>query len=198
MYSQFHPWIRSELVNLLEQRIDMLITLLVTVGDKQEDQERWYQGVVRSVRKYSRQTFVIVNWDGMPDVKGWEGTRESTQQLLPSLYNKDNEGAWRMDVSVKLCEAYDSENDECVGSDNEIISYDNEMSEGEDNIDNSEEGLSDDSDSDDGNYRSSDKKTIFIFIFTEEIQIQDKKLRNIFRRCNNYIRLFLNECNILF
>ena len=68
----------------------------------------------------------------MPDVKGWEDSRESTQRLLPSLYNKDNEGAWRMDVNVELCEAYDSDNDDCDGSDNESSSDDNDMSE-EDN-----------------------------------------------------------------
>ena len=39
MYSQFQPWIRPELVNLMEQRIDLLSTLLLTVGDKQEQQE---------------------------------------------------------------------------------------------------------------------------------------------------------------
>ena len=71
MYSQLQPCIRLELVNLLEQRIDVLSTYLVTVGDKQENQERWFQGVVKSVVKYSSQPFVIVNWDGMPDVKGW-------------------------------------------------------------------------------------------------------------------------------
>ena len=54
----------------------------------------------------------------MPDVKGWEDRRESAQRLLPSLYNKDKEGAWRMDVNVELCEADDSDNDDCDGSDN--------------------------------------------------------------------------------
>ena len=72
MYSQLQPWIRPELVTLLEQRIDVLSTFLVTVRDKQKEQERLYQGVVKLVLKYSRQPFVIVNWDGMPDVKGWE------------------------------------------------------------------------------------------------------------------------------
>ena len=70
MYSQLQPCIRLELVNLLEQRIDVIITFLVTVGDKQEEQDRWCQGVVKSVLKYLRQPLVIANWDGMPDVKG--------------------------------------------------------------------------------------------------------------------------------
>ena len=60
------------MVNILEQRIDVLSTCLVNVGDKQEDQERWGHSVVKSVLNNSRQTFFIVNLDGMPGVKGWE------------------------------------------------------------------------------------------------------------------------------
>ena len=71
MYSQFQPWIRPELVNLLKQRIDVLSTFFMTVGYKQEEQERWCQGVMNSMLKDSRQPFVIVNWDVMTDVKGW-------------------------------------------------------------------------------------------------------------------------------
>ena len=93
----------------------------------------------------------------MPDVKGWEDSCESAQRLLPSMYNKDKEGAWRMYVNVELCEAYDSDNDDCDGYENESSSDDNEISEEEDDGDDCEEGLSDVSDSDDGNSRSSDK-----------------------------------------
>ena len=107
MYSQLQRWIRPELINLLEQSIDVLSTFLVTVGDKQEDQERWCQGVVKLVLKDSRQPFVIVDWDVMTDVKRWEDSRESSQQLFPSLYNKDKERSWRIDVDVELCEAYE-------------------------------------------------------------------------------------------
>ena len=157
MYSQLKPWISPELVNLLERRSDVLSTFLVTVGDKQEEQERWCQGVVKLVIKYLRQPFVIVNWDGMTDVKGWEDSRESAQQILPSMYNKDKEGAWRMDVNVELCEAYDSDKDNCDGSDNESNSDDNVMSEEEDNSDDIKEGLSDVSEGDDGNSISSEE-----------------------------------------
>ena len=88
--------------------------------------------------KDSRQPFVIVNWDGMPDVKGWEDSRESAQQRLTSLYNKDKEGSWRMDVNVELCEGYDSDNDGCDGSDDQSSSNDNGMSEEEEDSDDSE------------------------------------------------------------
>ena len=92
----------------------------------------------------------------MPDVKGWQDSRESDQQLLPSLYNKDKEEAWRMDVNVELCEDYDSDNDDCDVSDYESSSDGNEMSEEEDDSDDIEEVFSDVSESDDGNSRSSD------------------------------------------
>ena len=72
---------------------------------------------------------MIVKWDGIPDVEDWEDSRESAQRLLPSLYNKDKEGAWRMDVNVELCEARDSGNDDCDVYDNESSSDDNDMSE---------------------------------------------------------------------
>ena len=68
-----------------------------------------------------------------------------------------------MDVDVELSEAYDSDNDYCDGSDDESSSDDNDMSEEEDDSDDIEEGLSDVSESDDGNYRSSDEYTMIIF-----------------------------------
>ena len=157
MYSQLQPWISPELVNRLEHRIDVLSTFLVTVREKQEEQERWCQGVVKSVLKYSRQPSVIVNLDGMPDVKGWEDRCESAQRLLLSLYNKGKEGAWRMDVNFELCDDYDSDNDDCDGSDDRSSIYDNDISEEEDDSDDSEEVLSDVSESDDGNSINSDE-----------------------------------------
>ena len=100
---------------------------------------------------------MIVNWGGLPDVKGWEDIRDSAQRLLTIIYNKDKEGAWRMNVNVELCEAYDSDNDDCDGYDNESIRGDNDMSEEDNDSDYSEEGLSDVSERDDGNSRNSDE-----------------------------------------
>ena len=62
-----------------------------------------------------------------------------------------------MDVNVELCDAYDSDNYDFDGSDYESIRDDNDISEEEDDSDNSEEVLSDVSESDNGNYRSSDE-----------------------------------------
>ena len=62
-----------------------------------------------------------------------------------------------MDINVELCEAYDSDNDDCDGSDDKISSDDNQMSEEEDDSDYREEVLSDVSESDDGNSTCSDQ-----------------------------------------
>ena len=62
-----------------------------------------------------------------------------------------------MDVNVELCDTYDSDNNDCDGSDDEINSDDNVMSWEEDDIDDREEGLSDVSESDNGNSISSDE-----------------------------------------
>ena len=60
-----------------------------------------------------------------------------------------------MDVNAELCESYESDNDDCDGSDNYSSSDENMMIEEQDNSDNSEEGLSDVSESDNGNFTCS-------------------------------------------
>ena len=62
-----------------------------------------------------------------------------------------------MDVNVELCEAYDSSNNYFDGYDDESDSDYNFMSEEEDASDDSEEGFSDVSESDDGNSISTDE-----------------------------------------
>ncbi len=39
-----------------------------------------------------------VHWDPIPDCTGWEMSQETNQILLPSKWNKDVNGAWRMDL----------------------------------------------------------------------------------------------------
>ena len=63
----------------------------------------------------------------------------------------DKEGAWRIDLNCELCKAYDSDNDDCDGSDDDSSNDDNVMSEEQDDSDDSEERLSDVSESDEGN-----------------------------------------------
>ena len=62
----------------------------------------------------ARTLTVVVEWGGISDVEGWEEKRESTQVLKRHLWNKDKEGAWRIDIKVDLCEAYESDDDSQV------------------------------------------------------------------------------------
>ena len=57
-----------------------------------------------SVVEGSRDPAVEVEWDAMPDVAGFEDSQVSNQRLLPSLWNKDKDGGWRMDVEIDLIE----------------------------------------------------------------------------------------------
>ena len=51
---------------------------------------------------------VVVLWDSMPDVKGKEDLSDKTQQVLaPRKWNKDAEGARRMDMNVEIVENTD-------------------------------------------------------------------------------------------
>ena len=46
----------------------------------------------------------MIEWDGCPDIQGWEkGGEGPPQELKDSLFNKDRKNAWRIDVGVELC-----------------------------------------------------------------------------------------------
>ncbi len=73
---------------------------------------------------------VVVCWDQMPDVEGKENLFEETQQELPRHeWNKDVEGAWRMDLNVGFIEDYnieDSVTNINIGVESEAKSSDSE------------------------------------------------------------------------
>jgi hypothetical protein len=59
---------------------------------------------------------VLVSWDAMPDVGGYEDKRTvSKQVLLPRKWNKNTVNAWRMDVNIEMHE---------IGNDEEVTEYD--------------------------------------------------------------------------
>jgi hypothetical protein len=65
----------------------------------------WCQGKVIKVLPENAKPTVVVLWDQMPDVKGKEDLSDKTQQVLaPRKWNKDVEGAWRMDINVEIVE----------------------------------------------------------------------------------------------
>ena len=111
MYSMMQPWLIPELVEIVGDRIDVLSSFDVVVDGAKVTSLRWCQGLVKSVVDDAREPTVVVEWDGMPDVTGWENKCESVQVLKRHLWNKDKEGAWRMDIDVEPCEAYESDSD---------------------------------------------------------------------------------------
>ncbi len=89
---------------------------------------------------------VVVCWDPMPDVEGKEDLSDETEQVLPPCkWNKDVEGAWRMDINVRIVEDGNIEEQEgiCVlGSDLDVDSSGSELE-----TDHSEVNTGSDSDS---------------------------------------------------
>ena len=61
----------------------------------------WCSGEVTKVIS-EKPPSVEVLWDGTPDILGSEQPSTSTQKLLPTKFNKDKEGAWRMDMDIEL------------------------------------------------------------------------------------------------
>jgi hypothetical protein len=54
----------------------------------------------------------------MPDCNGWETLQETNMILLPTKWNKNKEGAWRMDLPVDIKDTYD---DGCEDEINNLI-----------------------------------------------------------------------------
>ena len=80
----------------------MLYSFVLGSGEKVL---RWCQGKVIQVLPEKVKPTVVVRWDPMPDVKGKEDLSDETQQVLPPRkWNKDVEGAWRMDFNVRFVE----------------------------------------------------------------------------------------------
>ena len=86
---------------------------------------------------------VVVLWGPMPDVKGKEDLSNKTQQVLaPRKWNKEVNGAWRMDINVEIVENTEehevmdlNDDGEGNGSESEIDLSDKEESDSESSSD---------------------------------------------------------------
>ena len=66
--------------------------------------------MVKVLKKTEKPT-VVVDWDELSDVGGEAGAAVRGEQvLLPSLWNKDKKGSWRLDVGIKVYGEDDDEN----------------------------------------------------------------------------------------
>lgn len=144
MYSTLQPFFRPELDELVGRRIDVLSSFEIKNedGSHKEWKLRWCQGEVKRVYDNRKKPTVRVLWDAMPDCDGYEQPVETDQVLLQSKWNKEVDGAWRMDIEIAID---DDNEDEEMADVNESSSIDesevseSEMSESE----SEEEGIDD-------------------------------------------------------
>ena len=60
---------------------------------------------------------VNVLWDGMPDVDEYKNEAEEEVVLLPSKWNIDCDGAWRMDIDLAIGDDDDDFGDQMFETD---------------------------------------------------------------------------------
>ena len=96
LYSMMQPWFPPPLEDLVDRRIDVLCNFTV----KNDNVLRWCQGKVLKIINKEKNK-VSVKWDAMPDVEA--EAEDGTCILPPGKWNKDRNGAWRLDVDVEIC-----------------------------------------------------------------------------------------------
>ena len=132
IFSEMQPLYRPELDELMDKRIDVLYSFQLDSGDKVL---QWCQGKVIKILTEKRKPTVVVRWDPMTDVDGKENSIEETQQELPQRkWNKDVEGAWRLDINVGIVEdsnVEESERNIDLGVESDVKSSDLESDEAE-------------------------------------------------------------------
>ena len=89
IFSVMQPLYCPELNELINKRIDVLYSFVLGSGEKVL---RWCQGKVIKVLPENAKPTVVVLWD------------QTQQVLAPRKWNKDVEGAWRMDINVEIVE----------------------------------------------------------------------------------------------
>ena len=121
-----------ELDELINKRIDVLYSFQL---DSREKALCWCQGKLFKILTEKTKPTVVVRWDQMPDVEGKEDLSDETQQELPQhKWNKDVEGAWRLDINVGFVEdsnIKESERNIDLGVESNVESSDSESDEAE-------------------------------------------------------------------
>jgi hypothetical protein len=101
-------WFPPALCGLLNQQIDALAEFHMPGKSKMD--MRWHQGEVTEVCE--KQNKLKVCWDLIPGCTDWEALQETYQILLSSKWNKDINGAWRMDLPIKFEDVANEENEQ--------------------------------------------------------------------------------------
>ena len=85
IYSSMQPFVRPEISDLMNERIDVLSEFKML--GKEGSELQWCQGEVVHVYKDQRVPMVCVRWDPIPECTGWESSTESNQKVLPTRWN---------------------------------------------------------------------------------------------------------------
>ena len=102
-YTMNQSWLPIPLNEIEGERIDYLSNFDVQKDNGTwEKVLRWCQGTVTEVIKNVKKPLVMVEWDGMPDVEGFEESYKSKVELVESKWNKDYNGAWRKDLDIEI------------------------------------------------------------------------------------------------
>ena len=84
--------------SFLDKRIDVLFCFDILDGIENEKGLRWCQGKVINIISGKKKPTVEVLWDAIPELNI---EQHRTIEVLPgSKWNKDTEGAWRMDIDI--------------------------------------------------------------------------------------------------
>ena len=119
IYSRMQPFDRPDIETLLNRRIDYLFTF--DKGTKDE-QLCWCQGEVIEVGMNAKKpNLVNVYWDPVPNSDKYSDHTTEPVELLPTLWNKNKDKSWRLDIDVTLMAESD---DDSAVNDEEISDSD--------------------------------------------------------------------------
>ena len=161
LYSMLQPDIVPTVDELVQkkERVDVLCSIEVQVGATEV--LRWCQGQGKVTKKLKGKMLrgkevptVMIEWDGMPDVGGWEEGGFEPKELKDHLFNRDKEGAWRLDVALA---PVDEDEDNVSDNDGESLDSDSADNGNDSSSDNgSEVSISTDSNSSDSGESNGD------------------------------------------
>ena len=115
IYSELQPKVRPEIdQDLIGRRIDVLFKFDILDRKEPEQALRWCQGEVTRIFKEKKKPTVEVLWDEVNEsIEKESRVRvKSSVELYTRKWNKDCEGAWRMDISMENLSGSDNDNED--------------------------------------------------------------------------------------
>ena len=104
MYSEMQPRVKPVIdQNFVGKKIDYLFLYDILDGDGEQPDKalRWCQGEVTKVFKNKKKPTVEVVWEKVEESIDRDKEEITIVELQDRKWNKDCEGAWRMDISME-------------------------------------------------------------------------------------------------